>query len=231
MSTNFLYLHTAPSASAPLLVNSYLSTTPDDRMYNWGNKVGTGRVYYRAERSGDWDAIYFSGQVGWFYNPGGRATRIPVVGGNQVVITPKAGSGSIPVYGGGYPGDAAYMPPISPQHMDKIYDLPEGQRYIAEGPLTADYYYAPVWVPTLAGSHNTDVRDSTPYYAVSFNHRLGLVRAADVAVVPVTRGHGGGPDRHGAAARAADAGPAAGSDGTPEGDAAPDMSLRDLRGQ
>jgi hypothetical protein len=225
-SSNFLYLHKAPSPTAPLLSNRYLTTTPGDRMYNWGNKAGSGRVYYRAERSGDWDAIYFDGQVGWLYNPGRRATRIPLVTSGQTVITPKAGSSSVAVYGGGYPGDAAYKPPTTPQHLLKVYDLPAGQRYLAEGPISADYYWARVWAATLPMSSHQVVKDSTPYYVVSFNHRLALVRADEVTVVRTTRSHGGGPDR----ATALDTDASTADDAPTAGDAAAQMPLRDLKG-
>jgi hypothetical protein len=245
-SSNFLYLRTEPRASAPLIVNRYLAATPADRMYNWGNKAGSGRLYYRLETSGDWDAIYFGGQAAWFYNPGHRFTRIPLLRADQAVITPKAGSGSIAVYGGGYPGDAAYKPPTTPQRLEKVYDLPEGQRYIAQGPITADYYWARVWAATLPMASHKVVADSTPYYVVSFNHRLALVRAQDVTVVRTTRGHGGGPERltaeprsvaaPSAAAPAPEAAPAdeTSPDQTSLGEVSPGetaaMPLRDLRG-
>lgn len=230
-SSNFLYLRTAPSATAPLLANRYMAGIPADRMYNWGNKAGSGRVYYRAERSGDWDAIYFDGQVAWFYNPGRRATRIPLLRAGQVVVTPKAGSGTISVYGGSYPEDAAYKPPTTPQHLEKVYDLPEGQRYIADGPITADYYWAKVFAPTLPMATHQVVADNTPYYVLSYNHRLALVRAADVTVVPASGGHSGGLDRYGLTWRdELGAGSAPPTSAGPASDAAAVMPLRDLKG-
>lgn len=230
-SSNFLYLRTEPRETAPLIVNPYLAGTPGDRMFNWGNKAGTGRLYYRAERSGDWDAIYFGGQVGWFYNPGRRSTRIPLIGSGQAVITPQAGRGSIPVYGGGYPSDSAYKPPTTPQRLEKVYDLPEGQRYIADGPVTAGYYWAKVWAATLPMASHQVVKDSTPYYVVSFNHRLALVRAEDVTVLRTTRSDGSGPDRYGFAPRLAADAPASGAAvDDADADAAEQMPLHDLKG-
>ncbi len=230
-SSNFLYLRTEPRAAAPLIVNSYLAGTPADRMFNWGNKVGAGRLYYRAERSGDWDALYFGGQVGWFYNPGRRATRVPLLGSGQAVITAKSGRGTIAVYGGGYPGDAAYTPPTTPQRLEKVYDLPQNQRYIADGPITADYYWAKVWAATLPMASHKVVADSTPYYVVSFNHRLALVRADDVTVVRTSRSHGTDLDRYGIAPEL----PAAAPDSRAETagtdpDAWEQMPLHDLKG-
>jgi hypothetical protein len=201
-------------------------------MNNWGNKAGSGRLYYRIDRSDDWDAIYFSGQVAWFYNPGRRYTRVPALASDQTVITPKSGKGSIAVYGGGYPGDAAYKPPTTPQRLEKVYDMPEGQRYVASGPVTADYYWAKVWAATLPMSSHQVVKDSTPYYVVSFNHRLALVRAEDVNVLPKQ------PHRapHFGSAKSAE-GAMNESSAVPRSDAEPpslapasDMPPRDLKG-
>ncbi len=156
-------------------------------MNNWGNKVAAGRLYYRSGRSGDWDAIYFGGQTAWFYNPGRRYTRIPLLGHNQSIITPRAGNGSIPVYGSAYPAASTYKPPTVAQDQPKIYDMPEGQRYVAFGPITADFYWAKVWAPTLPASSNQVVRDKTPYFVISFNHRLAVVHAEDVTILPRQR--------------------------------------------
>ncbi len=183
--SNFVYLRESPSDTAALISNPYFPSTPGDRMFNWGNKLGTGRYFYRAERKGDWDAIYFSGVKAWFKNPGRAATGVPTRA--EIVITPKTAGmpapTSIPVYGGGYPADAAYPPPTVPQKLEKIYDMPAGQRYVAKGPVTADYYWAKVYADTLATASHRLVYDDTLYYEVSWNHRLALVRASDVEVV------------------------------------------------
>ena len=186
--SNFVYLRESPSDTAPLITNPYFPTTPGDRMFNWGNKLGTGRYFYRVERKGDWDAIFFSGVKAWFKNPGRTSTRVPQ--SPKIVITPKASGTpmrtSIPVYGGGYPQDAAYPPSTVPQKLEKIYDMPVGQRYVAQGPVTADYYWAKVYAPTLAESSHQLVFDRTLYYQIAWNHRLALVRAEDVEVVTGT---------------------------------------------
>lgn len=183
--SNFVYLRESPSDTAALITNPYFPTTPGDRMFNWGNKLGSGRYFYRAERKGDWDAIYFSGVKAWFKNPGRLFTGIPAR--PAIVITPKPAGmpapTTIPVYGAGYPADAAYLPPTVPQKLEKIYDMPVGQRYVAKGPVTADYYWAKVYADTLASSSHRLVYDSTLYYEISWNHRLALVRASDVEVV------------------------------------------------
>lgn len=176
---NFLYLHKAPDAMAPLIENSYLSAWPGDRMYNWGNKARSGRVYVRTERMGDWDAIFFSGQKAWLYNPGQSLTRRV----SRMMVTPKTGMMSIPVFGVGYPADAAYMPPTKPQVIEKIYDLPAGQKYAIVGQVTGDYYWAKTYFPSYSESDYVVVKDGTEYVQISFNHRGALVRKSDVDVL------------------------------------------------
>ena len=94
-----------------------------------------------------------------------------------------------------WPSLGVHKPPTTPQRLEKVYDLPEGQIYIAQGPLTADYYWAKVWAATLPMASHKVVADSTQYYVVSFNHRLALVRAEDVTVVRTARSPGSGPER------------------------------------
>ena len=64
------------------------------------------------------------------------------------------------------------------------YKIPTGQIYVALGPFRSDYYYAPVYTPSLAGSANQDIQGQTQYYQIFFNHRFVFVQAGDVAVVP-----------------------------------------------
>jgi len=218
--SNFVYLYESPSDTAPLITNPYFPSTPGDRMFNWGNKLGTGRYFYRVERKGDWDAIFFSGVKAWFKNPGRAATRVPE--SPKIVVTPKAGGmpmrTSIPVYGAGYPQDAAYPPPTVPQKLEKIYDMPMGQRYVAQGPVTADYYWAKVYAATLAESSHRLVFDRTLYYQIAWNHRLALVRADDVEVVTAGTAPLAGDDLRWAPDSLAS-----------DGDLSPQLDLRDLR--
>ena len=181
---NFLYLRTAPDATAPLLPNPFLTVWPGDRMYNWGNKLSTGHTYVRAERSGDWDAIYFSGQKAWFYNPGLMHTRAALP--QQVtMVTPRAGLATVPVYGVSYPVLAgSYQAPSKPQTFEKIYDIAAGQKYVVTSRHTADYYWAKVYAKTLAEASHTVVREGTEYFQIEFNHRVAFVRTSDVDLLP-----------------------------------------------
>jgi N-acetyl-anhydromuramyl-L-alanine amidase AmpD len=187
-SASFVYLHTAPSFSAPLLPNPFI-TAPGTRANNWANKAVAGQLFYRADTDGDWDAIWFSGQKAWFYNP----HRANSKSGRGVVITPKAGLASIPLFGRAYPEAAAYPPEIRPQALIPLtpYSIPAGQRYVAEGPFRSDYYYSPTYTPTVEGSNKRVIVGQTLYYQVSYNHRFAFVRASDVDVVPADSNGGG----------------------------------------
>src|SRR5690606_15183693 len=85
-SASFVYLYTEPSFSAPLITNPFI-TAPGSRANNWANKAVAGQRFYHADHQGDWDAIYFSGQKAWFYNPHHTNTRES----RGLVVTPKAG--------------------------------------------------------------------------------------------------------------------------------------------
>ncbi|WP_224365630.1 N-acetylmuramoyl-L-alanine amidase [Hyalangium versicolor] len=189
-ASNFLYLYTAPSLSASLITNPFITDTPS-RASNWANKASTGQQYALADHQGDWDAIWFSGQKAWFYNPGQVNTRP----GSGVLVTPKAGKTSIPLYGRAYPEAAAYPVGITPQSFIPLtpYSIPAGQRYVASGPLAGDYYYSPTYTPTFEGSNKRDVAGQLLYYQVNFNHRIAYVLASDVDLVPVAVGGSGFP--------------------------------------
>ncbi|HYO52459.1 peptidoglycan recognition family protein [Archangium sp.] len=180
-SASFVYLYTAPSFSAPLISNPFI-TAPGSRANNWANKAVAGQLFYRADHQGDWDAIYFSGQKAWFYNP----HRVNTKSGRGVVITPKAGLASIPLFGRAYPEASAYPADIRPQALVPLtpYSIPAGQRYVAEGPFASDYYYSPTYTPAVEGSNKRVIVGQSLYYQVSYNHRFAFVRASDVDVVP-----------------------------------------------
>jgi len=186
-SASFVYLYTAPSFSAPLISNPFISA-PASRANNWSNKAVAGQQFYRAEHRGDWDAIYFSGQKAWFYNPHHANTK----SGRGVVVTPKPGLASIPLYGRAYPEAAAYPPSIRPQSIVPLtpYSVPAGQRYVAEGPFPSDYYFSPTYAPQVEGSDHRVIVGQTLYYQVSFNHRFAFVKASDVDVVPAEENGG-----------------------------------------
>jgi hypothetical protein len=133
--SNFVYLRTAPSFDAPYVSNPYIADQPT-RASNWANKAVTGQQFYRVDRKGNWDAIYFSGQKAWFHNPNRKNT----VRGSGILITPRAGQTSIPVYGRAYPEESAYPPGTTPQSIIPIYEMPAGQIYVAALRVKGSYY-------------------------------------------------------------------------------------------
>ena len=85
-------------------------------------------------------------------------------------MTPKPGSGSIPVYGRAYPDSVGGTATLG-------YSIPEGQAYVADGLYGADYYQATVFDQLDAYKVITGPER---YYEISFNHRIAFVRASDV---------------------------------------------------
>jgi N-acetyl-anhydromuramyl-L-alanine amidase AmpD len=179
--TNFVYLRTKPSASAPYITDPYISSDPLCAN-NWANKAVSGQMFYRFAISGDWDGIYFGGKQAWFYNPGHKTYT---VAGTGTLVKPK-GNIAISAYGRAYPEASAYPSgvPVQPVSVLSNYIIPAGQLYVAFGPFKSDYYYAPTYTPTLEGSANQDIQGQTEYYQIFYNHRFVFVQAADVAVVP-----------------------------------------------
>ena len=187
--TNFVYLHTEPSETAPLVKDVGLHPTTDGTsttdVADIGARATAGVEYAVAERVGDWTAIWWLGQKAWFENPASSPTAINVTG---AYVVPKLGKASIPVYGRAYPEAAAYAPypGIPAQSVVPLqYTISTGQRYaLQDQTVSTDYYRA----SSLAGQPPTDhvdVRGLTMYYQVSLGHRIAYVDAADVDVVPV----------------------------------------------
>jgi N-acetyl-anhydromuramyl-L-alanine amidase AmpD len=166
---NFVYLRTAPGFAAPLFNDPGLATGGTDCANDWGDKAVTGQTFYRTERQGDWDAIDYAGSKVWFYDPGGRS----VAESDGTLITPKANTTSIPVYGRAYPES------ISTATMAQ-YSIPAGQRYVAYEKVKGDYYDAPTF-NDLANYHV--ITTQTEFYLIRFNHRLAYVKASDVDVI------------------------------------------------
>ncbi len=178
-ATNFVYLRSAPSPSAPYIVDPLVTTADPLYANDWTNKAVSGQQYYRAASAGDWDGIYFGGQLAWLYNPGGVNTSA----GSGILITPKAGMDSIPVYGRAYPEAAAYPANVPVQALVPLYEMPSGQIYVAAEQVQSTYYRAPTYTVTLDPSNHFPVIGATTYYQITFNHRLGFVMSSDVEVI------------------------------------------------
>ncbi|MDT7724373.1 MAG: hypothetical protein QOI21_949 [Actinomycetota bacterium] len=170
-------LHTAPSQDAPLLTDIGLrpNGSPSTMaVSDVGSRVEAGQRYAVADRSGDWIAVWYLGQKGWFYNPRGEKTAQPAIG---KVITPKPGLATIPVYGRAYPEPEAYPSNVPVQAVVPLpYTLSAGQRYSAADTVNAEYYSA----TTFDAADHVVVRGKTKYVQIQFGHRIAFVKADDV---------------------------------------------------
>jgi N-acetyl-anhydromuramyl-L-alanine amidase AmpD len=201
---SFVWLRTAPSASAPLLADPYLH--PDGspgttETSDWGDKAVTGQQYVVAGRQGDWTAIWYAGRQAWFHNPPGTY-RGAVPASAPMLITPKAGKSSIPVYVTAYPEASAYPasfvqrwcgnPPRAgclprTQSPATKYTIGAGQQYVAAGPAFNSDWYNAYNMDGSAFMDRTDFAGQTKYYLVTYNHRMAFVNADDADVVPSRR--------------------------------------------
>ncbi len=167
--TNFVYLHTEPSESAPPVDDPLLPGPGTTCAQDWGDKAVTGQSFAVADRQGDWIAIWYGGQKAWFEDPAEASTAIP---GGGTLVTPKAGAASIPVYGRAYPSSVSTIA--------LSYTIPAGQTYVAKDLVGADYYRASTF---NAPETYSVVTSNEKFYEISFNHRLAFVKATDVDIV------------------------------------------------
>ncbi|MFJ2055894.1 N-acetylmuramoyl-L-alanine amidase [Streptomyces sp. NPDC087908] len=172
-------LHTAPSADAPLVKDIGLRPGEQDSttgVNDTGARASTGQSFAVAERRGDWTAVWYLGQRAWFRNPVKEPTAVNARG---LVLTPRAGLASVPVYGRAYPEASAYPAGVPVQAVSPLpYALLAGQRYVVGDRTPGEYYFAPVF----DSSGHTVVRGQEEYYQIQFGHRVAFVKAADVRV-------------------------------------------------
>jgi N-acetyl-anhydromuramyl-L-alanine amidase AmpD len=174
-------LRSEPRADAPLLKD--IGLRPDGspstmEISDYGSRAETGQQYAVAETRGDWIAIWYLGQKGWFHNPRNAPTALGATG---LVVTPKKGKATIPVYGRAYPEAAAYPSNIPAQSIVPLqYTLSAGERYTLGQMARSEYY----WANTFDATNHTVVRGKTKYYQIQFGHRVMFVNAEDVDVLP-----------------------------------------------
>nr|WP_242613532.1 peptidoglycan recognition family protein [Herbihabitans rhizosphaerae] len=177
-------LHTEPRQDAPLLAD--IGLRPDGspstmHVSDHGSRVETGQRYAVAEVAGDWTAVWYLGQKGWFFNPPGAPTGVWAKG---AVVTPKPGLANVPVFGRAYPEKEAYPTGYPPQDIVPLqYSLPAGQRYAVGLDLGSEYYSATTFDPA---AHKV-IAGKTRYIQVQFGHRVAYVKADDVQVLPSGR--------------------------------------------
>ncbi|MGI5460851.1 N-acetylmuramoyl-L-alanine amidase [Streptomyces sp. CA-249302] len=170
--SNFVYLRTEPSDTAPLFGDQaiHAGAAGTDRINDWGSTAVAGQQFVVAGQDGDWTAIWYSGAKVWFHNPDGCNTA-PAHG---VKVIAAAGTSSVAVYGSSYPDAGEYPSGLSPstQAPLSMYVVPAGQAYVATAApsLTDDFF----------PSSGTVVTGAKAMYTIQYNHRVALVYAADV---------------------------------------------------
>ncbi|GAA3291084.1 N-acetylmuramoyl-L-alanine amidase [Streptomyces cinereospinus] len=174
-------LYSGPGETYPLIKDVGLRPGGEDSttdVNDIGSRVSTGQQYAVAGRRGDWTAIWYLGRRAWFRNPAEAPTAVPAKG---LVVTPRDGVESVPVYGRAYPEASAYPAGVPAQPVSPLpYQLLKGQRYVVGAKVPGEYYYA---VTFAADGHRVVVGEER-YYEIQFGHRVAFVRAADVTAVP-----------------------------------------------
>ncbi|MGC4944109.1 N-acetylmuramoyl-L-alanine amidase [Kribbella sp. DT2] len=183
--TNFVYLRQAPNDTAPLVKDLGLrpgSSASTTQVSDIGARATAGSQYVVAQRSGDWVAVWYLGALAWFKSPASAPDAFAKPG---LVVKPKAGKVSVPVYGRAYPEESAYPAGIPYQAVTPLqYSIGAGQAYpVSDLNIETDYYRA----TTFDGQPPTDhvqVLGKDRYYQIWFGHRMAYVRAADVDLRP-----------------------------------------------
>ncbi|MFG2887266.1 N-acetylmuramoyl-L-alanine amidase [Streptomyces sp. NPDC048297] len=171
-------LYSDHDVNAPLIKDIGLGKGPTDGVNDLSSRVSTGQQYALADRWGDWTAIWYLGQKAWFRNPAKQATAVPASG---LLVTPKDGLASVPVYGRAYPEKEAYPAGVPAQSVVPLpYTVPAGQKYVVGDTMPGEYYYA---VTFTTDSHRVVIGKDL-CYEIQYGHRVAFVRAADVRLVP-----------------------------------------------
>ncbi|NRQ37908.1 N-acetylmuramoyl-L-alanine amidase [Nonomuraea sp. NN258] len=173
-----VWLRTEPRADAPLVKDIGKHPTGESlySVYDHSARATTGQRFAVADRQGDWTAIWYLGQKAWFHNPAAAPTAVPSMG---LVVTPKPGLATVPVYGRAYPEQEAYPEGIPYQPVTPLqYTFSAGEKYTLAGPAATEYYRAVTFDP----APHTVVRGKTKYLEIQFGHRVMFVKADDVRV-------------------------------------------------
>ncbi|GLP65436.1 amidase [Streptomyces sp. TUS-ST3] len=175
-------LYSAPDENSALVSDVGLGgRAPTIDVNDLSSRVSTGQQYAVAGRDGDWTAIWYLGQKAWFKNPASDPTAVSAAG---LVVTPKEGLDSVPVYGRAYPEASAYPAGVPAQAVSPLpYKVLKGQTYVIGDRVPGEYYYA---VTFTTDSHKVVVGKDL-YYEIQYGHRVAFVRAADVVVQPSVR--------------------------------------------
>ncbi|WP_107415865.1 N-acetylmuramoyl-L-alanine amidase [Actinacidiphila paucisporea] len=177
--SNFLYVRSAPSASAPLATDPYVhadGSPGTDEINDWSATVSAGQQFVVAGRQGEWTAIWYGGQKVWFDNPHGMNT----VRARHVRILTTAGAADAPLFGEAYPDASEYPAGLGVDTAPAFtrYTFPAGQKYVATAqPVHRDDFYPANGTTRLTETH---IQGAGTVYTIQYNHRLALVNAVDV---------------------------------------------------
>lgn len=180
-ASNFLYVRTAPSATAPLASDPYVHTDGSpgkDEISDWSSTVSAGQQFVVADQQGEWTAIWYGGQKVWFDNPDGKNT----VEAQDVKILTTAGDTAAPLFGEAYPDASEYPAGLSADVAPPLskYTFAAGQQYVATAkPANRDDFY-----PANGTTRPTEtyIQGAGTVYTIQYNHRLALVNSSDVKV-------------------------------------------------
>ncbi|MFE8950161.1 N-acetylmuramoyl-L-alanine amidase [Streptomyces sp. NPDC007856] len=178
--SNFVYLRTAPSSTAPLFGDQAIHGTASGspRVSDRGSTAQAGQQFVVADKKGAWTAIWFSGSKVWFFNPHG-ANTVRTRGGVTVLSSGVAGTQPVAVYGLSYPEASEYPAGKGPSTKAPLsmYGIPAGQAYVATA--------APAATDDFFPSDGTVVTGGKTMYTIQYNHRTALVYSADVTARPL----------------------------------------------
>jgi N-acetyl-anhydromuramyl-L-alanine amidase AmpD len=174
--TSFVYLHTAPSKSAPLVGGD------DYDVEERNSHAVAGHKLFVEDVQGEWIKTWWDGAEAWLHNPDDDEVVVPAKG---EYVTPK-GDTPVTVYARAYPEPEAYAGTPVPYQGQPLLDtitLKPGQEYaLADKTVPTDYYRATSYYNQLPGD-GTVIRGQEKYYQVWVGHRFGYVKAPDVDVV------------------------------------------------
>lgn len=174
--TSTVYLRSAPSAKAPLIVDPVLRpdlTPGTTALSDISARASTGQRFAVAGRVGEWTGIWFAGQIGWFADAGGRIGAPD----SAALVTPRRGS--IPVYGAAFPEQTAYPDGITPTAIEPLpWTIPAGQFYVAFAEHRGDEYSA----PDDGSGPRVHIVGQRRLVEISFNHRRAFLDLEDVVV-------------------------------------------------
>ncbi|SDI15390.1 N-acetylmuramoyl-L-alanine amidase [Sinosporangium album] len=174
-----VWLHTQPSHDAPLVqdIGKHAGGKSTHSVYDHAARASTGQRYAKADRQGDWTAIWYLNQKAWFYNPENAPTALPAGG---PLVTPRAGLRTVRLYGRAYPEADAYPRGIEPIKLVPLqYTLRAGQRYALGHTLRSIYTHAKSFNPR----DHIIIRGKLLYHQIQFGHRVMFVKADDVEIL------------------------------------------------